>query len=345
VDEFDGAGLFEPQDLGSDGRALRAHLEASPQLAWCMDGAGRLVAGNALWRAVAGLEPPTDWLGAVHEEDRPDVEAAWAAAHGAGRPFELQFRLLRAAAPPRWVLARVSPMRAANKGAVRWIGVGVDVHVLREAAQHRQLLLEELNHRVKNSLTVVQVIVRQTLSNALDAAALAKLEGRIRSIGAAHDLLTQQNWESARLGQVIGSTLEAFKEERARVRLEGPPVILQSRQVVTVAMALHELCTNALKHGALSTPTGRVEVSWRIVQPQEGRIEIVWRERGGPPVSPPEQSGFGSRMIQTALAGELSGEVRMEFPPEGLVCTIEGRLRPAREPQLLSPEPPRQDVA
>jgi two-component sensor histidine kinase len=200
----------------------------------------------------------------------------------------------------------------------------------RQAEQHRQLLMNELNHRVKNTLATVQSIAAQTLRAAgLEAAARQALDARLVALSNAHNLLMEENWVGATLQEVVEAALRPHETPDApRFRVAaGPDIRLSPKTALALAMALHELSTNAVKHGALSQPGGRVELSWEM-RPNGGETHFLmqWRERGGPPVSPPRKAGFGTRLIERGLAAELGGTVRLAYEAEGLVCTIEGVL-------------------
>lgn len=214
--------------------------------------------------------------------------------------------------------------------------VGVLFHDIAErkrAEEHRKLLIHELNHRVKNSLAVVQSIAHQTFGGDGSPQQLrASFDGRLKALSGAHELLTRENWERAWLGEVAAGALAACGAPTERVTLEGPSIMLPPKPAVTVAMAVHELCTNALKHGALSNHAGRVTFAWSVAEaPEARRLRLIWSERLGPPVSAPKRSGFGLRMITRALAYELDGTANVEFAPEGLRCVIDAVL-PEGEP-------------
>jgi PAS domain S-box-containing protein len=194
--------------------------------------------------------------------------------------------------------------------------------------EHQRLLLNELNHRVKNTLAVIQSIAQQTFrGEAAAPEARQAFESRLSALAGAHDLLTGRNWEAAGLREVIERAGIGCGADGERVRIEGEDVELAPRTSVSIAMALHELCTNAVKYGALSVDTGRVSISWTVTGLDGGRrLSLCWKEEGGPPVSPPERRGFGSRMIERGLASELGGEVELLFRPEGVVCRVDAPL-------------------
>jgi two-component sensor histidine kinase len=204
----------------------------------------------------------------------------------------------------------------------------------RQAEQHRELLINELNHRVKNTLATVQSVAAQTLrDSALEHAVREALDARLIALSDAHNLLTEQNWESATLGAVVEMALRPYRSERGdRFNVGGPEVHLAPKTALAVAMALHELTTNAIKYGALSNDTGRVAIEWDLTLtggPDERRLRMSWRESGGPPVQQPKRRGFGTRLVARGLSAELGGTVDLAFAPEGVICTIDAPLRGA----------------
>jgi PAS domain S-box-containing protein len=197
--------------------------------------------------------------------------------------------------------------------------------------EHRQaFLMDELNHRVKNTLAVVQGLARLTFTTR-DARAAA-FEDRLVALSQAHSILMREQWEPASLADVI-SEVVAKLHITDRITFEGPGTDLQPNAVVSYALAFHELATNALKHGALRTPGGRVEVTWRRFSDDAGveQLHLVWRELGGPAVAPPEHEGFGSRLLRRVVAAELGTPVRLEWEPTGLVCEMQGPVQKISE--------------
>ncbi len=188
--------------------------------------------------------------------------------------------------------------------------------------RHQKLLLDELNHRVKNTLATVQAIADQTLRTSRDPAAFQPaFEARLMALSSTHDLLTATSWRSAALRDV--AQLEFRPYDGARYRLEGPEVALAPAQVLALGMLFHELATNAAKHGALSSGDGRVDVTWRVGDGAAGAtLEIDWREHGGPPVTAPSRRGFGSRLIERSLQGAVGGQASLDFDRGGLRCHI-----------------------
>jgi two-component sensor histidine kinase len=191
--------------------------------------------------------------------------------------------------------------------------------------------MNELNHRVKNTLAIVQGLAHQTFRKGLAVEdARAVFEARLAALSATHDLLTRRSWEPPPLRQIVAAAVEATAGPgAARVEADGPEVSLAPQAAVSFALALHELCTNAVKYGALSADSGQVKVSWELAGVAEApRLRFRWAESGGPAVSRPVRRGFGARLIETALARELGGRVELDFRPEGLVCGIDAPLQP-----------------
>ena len=207
-----------------------------------------------------------------------------------------------------------------------------DITEQKLAEEHLRLMVHELNHRVKNSLATVQAISAQTLrSGGASPQVREALTSRLLALAKAHDVLTDSRWSGARLEEIAAQAAEPYGTERFGVH--GPAVILPPRTAITMALAFHELATNAAKYGALSNAAGRVDLSWAISGEEASpRLRLTWRETGGPPVTPPTRKGFGSRLIQRGLAAEFVGEVRMDFQPSGLVCQMDVAL-PAPDPE------------
>ncbi len=213
-------------------------------------------------------------------------------------------------------------------GRLRAIGVAMDITARKRAEEHQRLLINELNHRVKNTLATVQSVASQSLRGARSPEeARAALESRLLALSRAHDVLTRENWESAGLKEIVTQAMLPFTSTRAgRVHTSGPDVRLPPRTALAIAMALQELATNAVKYGALSREAGNVEIRWTATRSEERRLHLTWEERGGPPVTPPKRRGFGTRLIERSLAQDLNGRVVIAFEPTGLICTVDAAL-------------------
>jgi two-component system, chemotaxis family, CheB/CheR fusion protein len=282
---------------------------------------------NAAFERQTGLK---DAIGKTMRSMVPGHEQSW---------FDIYDRVAATRRPERFEnragsLDRFYEVYAFPVGAPNQRVLGVlfnDVSGRKESDAHLRLMVDELNHRVKNTLAVVQAIAQQTFKHDhVEPAVRRAFEGRLSAVAAAHNLLTHTHWEKATLHDIARSVTRGCGATEHRVSIEGPEVNLQASQAVSVAMALHELCTNAVKYGALSKPGGRVLLRWEVSAGAEPRLRIEWREQGGPGVKPPERRGFGSLMVEQALAHEFKGKAAIEFLPEGVVCVIEGPLQVAR---------------
>ncbi|TWB52300.1 two-component sensor histidine kinase [Bradyrhizobium sacchari] len=193
------------------------------------------------------------------------------------------------------------------------------------------LLIEELNHRVKNTLALMQAIAVQTFRSA-SRDERAKFEGRLGALAEAHNLLSQEKWAGSELRDVIARALRPFLLSNPdRIRMAGPAVPLSPRFAVVLSMIVHEIATNAAKYGALSNETGRVTLEWEVIsEAPKPRLRLIWTEMGGPPVTAPVQRGFGSRLIERSARDQLGGEATVDFLPRGVVCTVTCTLDEAR---------------
>src|ERR1700730_11278881 len=231
--------------------------------------------------------------------------------------------------PGRWMAYRLFPLGE---------GIGVvfrDTTDRKRAEEQRDLLIRELGHRVKNMLSTVQSIAAQTFRHSgVDPRLQQAFEARLVTLSKVHSVLTLRSWEGADLHDVVWSALHNAADS-TRFAVDGPVIRLGSQGAVALSMAVHELCTNAIKYGALSTPAGRVSVNWEVA---EARLIWHWREGGGPPVETPTRKGFGSRMIERALATQLSGTVVIEYQEAGVLCTIDAPAAALRDANAGSSE-------
>ncbi|HYI81732.1 MAG TPA: PAS domain-containing protein, partial [Acetobacteraceae bacterium] len=311
---------------------FRSLAEALPGFVWTAGPDGGIDWVSPRWYTYSGAAPGAalgwGWGAWVHPDDLHRVAKAWQGAVVASVPeHEDEFRLRGADGEYRWFLVRVAPLRGAGGRVERWVGTCTDVDPRHRAEERHDLLVNELNHRVKNSLAVALALADQT-RRACAAAGHpperfhADFQTRIVALAAAHDLLTREHWEGAPLTRLVETALAPHAGvagwpdaplSAARVSAHGPPVRLAPETALALAMAMHELATNAAKHGALSVPAGRVAVDWRVEPPPDdatgatdGTLLLEWSEHDGPPVSgPPTRRGFGSRLIERGLPVQL----------------------------------------
>ncbi|RYE47746.1 MAG: PAS domain S-box protein, partial [Hyphomicrobiales bacterium] len=215
-----------------------------------------------------------------------------------------------------------------------------DISVRKEAERIQAMLIAELNHRVKNVLATVTAIARQTFARATDIDLAARtFEARLRSMARAHDLLTHGSWESASLNRIVREALSPYPADR--IDIWGPDTAVTPKLVVALSLILHELSTNAAKYGALSTEAGRIRISWSVDETEAPMLVMDWEESGGPRVASPTRKGFGSRLIESLLSGELGGGVQSNYDPTGLRCNIRAALDTdwASEPAYPADQP------
>ena len=218
----------------------------------------------------------------------------------------------------------VSPVKNAEGRIVGASKIARDITEEKRARERQRVLFDEMKHRVRNTLATAQAIATQTFRSSA-AAERDAFRARLRALGNAHNLLTLETWNRARLRDVVTETVEPFcQDHRECFFLDGPDdVWLNANKAILVTLALHELATNAAKYGALSTGTGRVTVAWhRQPDAEARRVKLSWRERGGPPVTPPQRKGFGLRLIGRLFEGEQGGAI-LDFDPQGLTCTLD----------------------
>jgi PAS domain S-box-containing protein len=271
---------------------------------------------NKVFEAQTGL---ADAVGKTALELVPNLERWWidtygeVALTGNSRRFEH-----RSEPMGRWFNVYASRMddQSNRKVAI----VFNDISERKNAEATRALLINELNHRVKNTLATVQSISARTLRNGkVDKPVREALEARLFSLARTHDTLTQENWEGADLVAIAAKALAPFQLRTHRFTITGKKLWLPSKAALAIAMALHELATNAVKHGAMSNSKGRVELSWSVAK---GKLTLRWTELGGPPVKPPVRQGFGSRLLERGLAHELGGETKCDYRKAGVRCVI-----------------------
>jgi len=316
---------------------FRLMSEQAPVMIWMSDAENRCLHLNRMLRDFWGVEEADfaafDWRTTMHPDDAERIGRTMMAAVKARAPVTVKGRYLKADGGYRVLQTSAQPRLSVKGEFLGLIGVNVDITEREEAEAERELLIAELNHRVKNTLSVVQSIAQQTFRDTVTMLeARRAFEGRLMALSIAHNLLTQLSWEHASLEQIVRVILNVTEDSSGRIRVSGPTVLLPPKDALALTMALHELCTNAMKYGALSNAEGRVDVEWN--RAEGPRLTLAWRESGGPIVSPPRRKGFGSRLLERSLASDLDGKVRLDFEPSGLVCRIDAPLATARGDHL-----------
>jgi PAS domain S-box-containing protein len=315
------------EGLRESEQRLRLALEAGQMGTWEWTVATNKVIWSPSLEAIHGLAPGTfegtfaGYQKDIHPEDREQTLRAIAETLEHGSDHHIEYRIILPDGSLRWVEGRGKLVRDQAGAAARMIGVCMDITERKRNEERQRLLLDELNHRVKNMLAIIQSIAGQTLRETPEPAAFkAAFSARLAALARAHSLLTKGLWQGAWLRDIVATALAPFGADgRDATSIAGPPVVIRPNAAVTLSLMLHELATNAAKHGALSVPRGKVNVTWTRTGARPGQsslVELVWGEQGGPPVQPPTKQGFGSRLIATS-ADQLGGEVATHYHPTG----------------------------
>ncbi|MCA1660884.1 MAG: PAS domain-containing protein [Novosphingobium sp.] len=262
----------------------------------------------------------------AEETDRNDL--AEIAAAFAGKSDDPEIRYRHKDGSEFCATIFVNPVKDADGKVVQHFVSLVDTTRHQRARENAALLIDELNHRVKNTLATVQSIVTQAVRSASDPESVREsIETRIVALSRSHDLLGREKWDGAGLHDLVREAMAPFRvtEGRAeRFTIEGENIRLSPRATLALGIAFNELATNAVKYGAFSNEAGTVSIKWTLEANSDGRwLYLHWREKGGPRVKPPMRKGFGSRVIEQGLPHELGGTVDLDYRPEGIVCTIE----------------------
>jgi PAS domain S-box-containing protein len=321
-------------DVDQEKRAIDALRASEARMRLVQEGTGvgtwdwNIATGEIRWSEqncrLHGRDPAAgalgydDWREAIHPEDRDRTNAAVLEAVARRQGFDTEYRTRLPDGAVRWLVGRGRVISDAAGRLERMMGINLDITTRKEAEQQQLMLVREVDHRAKNVLAVVQSLVR--LTRAQDPAAFARaLEGRISALARAHTLLASGRWAGGDLPVLLAEELSAYLST-GQVVLTGPSITLKADAVQPLAMSVHELATNAAKYGALSIPGGRVDVTWRV---ERDALVLTWTEAGGPRVTaPPQQAGFGSKLLGAAARGQLGGEVTSIWRESGLCCEL-----------------------
>ena len=267
-----------------------------------------------------------EWMARVHPDDRAQLDELRNKTFAERRSeHKSEYRIFRPDGEFRWIEGRAVVTYDGDGHPQRMIGVNIDITDRKRAEGHQKLLVAELDHRVKNVLATVAAVATDTSEDSSSKVDFVNaLNHRIRSMAAAHALLSKSQWHDVSLADLVHQELAPYATARNTV-IEGPDIRLSGTATQTIAMVLHELATNAAKYGSFSVPEGRVSVSWELESNGKvpTRLTLQWREDGGPAVTTPAQPGYGTNLIRELVPYELEGTVDMEFKPDGLRCTVE----------------------
>lgn len=307
--------------LAENEERLRALIHASAQIVWSTGPEGEVQEDLPLWRAYTGQSFEQmrgwGWLNAVHPDDRPAIAELGRRGMELGTPYEMEFRVCHRRGEWRWMVARCVPLKGHDGRLRGWIGMNTDVTDRKQAEQTQQLLITELNHRVKNMLAGIQAMVNHTMRQTSDPEEFAeRLSGRIQSMARMHTLLSSGSWKGTYLREIIRDQLTVAPADR--LITEGPLVRLEPQMALQIALMLHELGTNSARYGALSNRDGTVVVTWSV---SERTLTLLWTERGGPPVRAPTRRGFGSMLIEQSATG-AGGSAEASFTADGVAWRI-----------------------
>ena len=313
---------------------FRAMADSAPAPVWMTAIEGGITFANEAFAEFAGVPPEAllgdAWIGLIHPDDIAGVGARRAAARTAPdgpRAYGFEARFLCAGGIYRWMVANARPQIDARGQFQGYIGMAMDMTETKAAEARQRLLINELNHRVKNTLASIQSIARQTLRpDETPTHVRERLIDRLLAMSAAHDVLTRESWEGAGLEEIVLQGVAPFVDDQdpGRIAISGPSLRVGASTALSLALAVHELATNASKYGALSTPAGKVAIAWEPTG--VGGAVLTWTERDGPPVRPPERKGFGTRLLHRGVAADLGGQPELTFAVEGVRAVLPVRL-------------------
>ncbi len=290
-------------------------------LCWMANPDGHLFWYNQQWYEFTGTTfeqmDGWGWEMVQHPDHLPRVKERWIEHLAKGIEWEDTFPLRGKNGEWRWYLSRAKPIRDDDGQIIRWFGTNTDITEQREQAEQIRLLLLEVNHRSKNMLSTIQALLRRSIEG--NEEFVARFSERIRSIAANQDMLVRRSWREVPLAELVAGQLRLVDDAPGTLVTDLPELPLAPRAAETLGMALHELATNSLKYGALSTPAGRVTIKGEIA---DGALLLTWSEAGGPPVAPPQRKGFGSTLINEVPKRYFGGEAQLDFAPAGVTWRL-----------------------
>lgn len=315
---------------------FHALVSVSSQIVWRADASGAMVDDSPSWRTFTGQTYEQwkgfGWLDAIHPDDRERVSQAWQETIGERAAIEIDYRLQHVGGGWRWTRVRASPIYSDGQ-LISFAGMNTDISERKRVEEHLLLLVREMSHRIKNVFATVGALITMNARSVGTAKELANaIQGRLTALARAHELtrpgLINPGDEIGR-GTTLHALIEAIlspyvsSEQERRVKTDGVEVVVAAGAVTNLALALHELATNAAKYGALSVATGRIMVSWTV---DDGELRLKWQERGGPRIGgPPKHEGFGSLLTRRAVEDQFEGRISYDWESEGLVVHLSAR--------------------
>lgn len=309
-------------------------IESVPEIVWLCDGEGNNLWSSRRWSAYTGLDGAASlgagWLQAVHPDDRAAVPVM--SEVDPDNPPRFEYRLREAGSGRyRWFRVSCAPVRNAKGAVTAFVGTSTDIDDLRQLQESQRILVAELQHRTRNILALVRAVARQTLHSTRTTEQFqAEFQLRLDALARVQGLLSRAGDQEITIRDLVTMELEALGAgadiESVAPEVSGPPVPLRASKVQILALALHELATNARKHGALMRPGGRLSVTWRLKTTRDRRrwLAMEWRETGTEPIDPkPERRGYGRDLIDQALPYQLGARTSFNLTGNGLTCKIE----------------------
>lgn len=315
------------RELGEQEAKFRVLADAMPQMVWSTLPDGFHDYYNARWYEFTGVPPgSTDgeaWNGMFHPEDQDRAWSVWRHSLRTGDPYEIEYRLRNAHGEYRWTLGRALPIRDADGAITRWFGTCTDIHDHKMIEAQREVVAQELSHRIKNIFSVISGLISFSTRHHPEAKGVADdLQRRIIALGRAHDFVRPHSEASRPTGaqnSLAGMLRELLSAYVERVSIEGEDVTIDDRSATPLALVFHELATNAAKYGALSVAHGRVHIWCRS---DKQFVNLEWLESGGPPVIVPPADGFGTKLMELSAVRQMGGEISRDWASEGLRMSL-----------------------
>ncbi len=317
--------IDDADQLRSDAR-FAVLADTMPQMVWSTLPDGFHDYYNARWYEFTGMPAgSTDgeaWNGMFHPDDQERAWARWRHSLATGEPYEIEYRLRHHSGEYRWTLGRALPLRDENGAILRWYGTCTDIDAAKRLEEERTLVAHELSHRIKNIFAVISGLIHLSARSFPAAKPFADaLRERIGALGRAHDFVSPQSRRAGQAATLFAMLTELLApyQDGDRILFEGDDAAIDDRSATPLGLVFHELATNAAKYGALSTPGGRVV----LASSRDGDTQtLTWTETGGPPVTAPQRTGFGSNLTRVSVEGQLGGKLAHDWRPQGLVLTL-----------------------